>query len=42
MFLTKVNKVDKKEVLGQYSEHIYVLFLFLGFPAKLLLCGQSV
>ena len=35
MFLTYVIKVDKREVLRLYFEHIYVLLLFLAFPGKL-------
>ena len=35
MFLTYVIKVDTTEVLRLYSEHIYVLLLFLVFLGKL-------
>ena len=35
MFLTYVIKVDKREVLRLYFEHIHVLLLFLVFPGKL-------
>ena len=41
MFLTYVIKVDKREVLRLYFEHIHVLLLFLVFPGKLPLCSQS-
>ena len=34
-FLTYVIKVDKREVLRLYFEHIYVLLLFLVYPGKL-------
>ena len=35
MFLTYVIKVDEREVLKLYFEHIHVLLLFLVFPGKL-------
>ena len=35
MFLTYVIKIDKREVLRLYFEHIYVLLLFSVFPGKL-------
>ena len=41
MLLTYVIKVDKREVLRLYFEHIYVLLLFLAFPGKLPLCHKS-
>ena len=39
--LTYVIKVDKREVLRLYFNHIHVLLLFLVFPGKLPLCSQS-
>ena len=41
MFVTYVIKVDKREVLRLYFEHIYVLLVFLDFPGKLRLCRKS-
>ena len=41
MFLTYVIKVDKREVLRLYFKHIHVLLLFLVFPGKLPLYGES-
>ena len=41
MFLRYVIKVDKREVSKVYFEHIHMLLLFLVFPGKLPLCGQS-
>ena len=41
MFLRYVIKVDKREVLKLYFEHIHMLLLFLVFPGKFPLCGQS-
>ena len=41
MFLRYVIKVDKRELLRLFFEHIYMLLLCLGFPGKLPLCGQS-
>ena len=41
MFLRYVIKVDKREVLKVYFEHIYMLLLFSVFPGKLPLCDQS-
>ena len=41
MFLTYVIKVDKREVLMLYFEHIYVLLLFSVCLGKLPLCGKS-
>ena len=40
MFLTYVIKVDKREVLRLYFEHI-VLLLFLVFPGKLPLGSEN-
>ena len=41
MFLTYVIKVDKREVLRLYFEHIHVLLLFLVFPGKLPLGSEN-
>ena len=41
MFLRYVMKVDKRELLRLFFEHIYMLLLCLIFPGKLPLCGQS-
>ena len=41
MFVTDVIKVDKREVLRLYFEHIYVLLLSSVFPEKLPLFGNS-
>ena len=41
MFLTYVIKVDKREVLRLYFEHIHVLLLFFVSPGKLPLWGES-
>ena len=41
MFLTYFIKVDKREVLRLYFEHIYVLLVFLDFPGKLRLYRKS-
>ena len=39
--VTYVIKVDKRKVLRLYFKHIHMLLLFLVFPGKLPLCGQS-
>ena len=36
-----VIKVDKRQILRLYSKHICMFLLFLVFPGKLPLCGQS-
>ena len=41
MFLTYVIKVDKKEVLRLYFEHIDVPLLFSVFPGKLPLGSEN-
>ena len=41
MFLTYVIKVDRREVVRLYFKHIHVLLLFLVFPGKLPLYGES-
>ena len=41
MFLRYVIKVDNREVLRLYVKHIHVLLLFLVFPGKLPLWGES-
>ena len=41
MFLTHVIKVDKREVFRLYYKHIHVFLLFLVFPGKLPLWGES-
>ena len=37
MFLTYVIKVDKREVLRLYFEHIYVAVVVFGFSRKITL-----
>ena len=39
--VTYVIRVDKREVLRLYFKHIHVLLLFLVFPGKLPLWGES-
>ena len=41
MFLTYFFKVDKREVLRLYFEHIHALQLFLVFPGKLPLGSEN-
>ena len=41
MFLTYIIKVDKREILMLSFKHIHVLLLFLVFPGKLPLWGES-
>ena len=41
MFLTYFIKVDKREVLRLYFEHIHVLLLFLVFPGKVPLGSEN-
>ena len=41
MFLAYVIKVDKREALRLYFKHIHVPLLFLVFPLKLPLWGES-